>query len=168
MEIMEKYTDALILHYHLNRQDALLLRHGVNIILLDGTEILCALLLSFIFDSTRETVLYIVWFSNLRVHGGGYHTKTPVSCFISYLILFLLFVFLIHTKLNLLLPGLLSVMLIWLIAPVEHPLNPLTRKEYRLNQLKLQIQLTASLFLITVLPNQYRNYTNTICITLLY
>lgn len=111
-----------------------LFQHGIQIILFDTIGFLGVIVQSSYFQNIIIGFTYIAVFSQLRVHSGGYHSKTKLGCLISYNLLYFLFCLLINSfifnkYLNILLTILCSYYIIR-HAPVEHifaPLNPINK-----------------------------------------
>lgn len=115
-----------------------------------GFELLIALILtigiiiivSLFVDKFIETILYLIGFFCVRVICGGYHAKHHYSCFIATTLsyfLFLLLNYCFYSKpyLNLVtvFMTIISVILIIVFAPIEHPSNPMTEYRKRRNRL---------------------------------
>ena len=109
-----------------------LAKHGLDILISDGRNLLCVFLLSLMLKNTAQTLIYLFVLSTLRVHTGGWHASSEVKCFLSYQGMFILFSFLnsfmIPDFLNTILL-IASILYIVYFAPVEHKYNPLTHDE---------------------------------------
>ena len=71
-----------------------LAKHGLDILISDGRNLLCVFLLSLMLKNTAQTLIYLFVLSTLRVHTGGWHASSEVKCFLSYQGMFILFSFL--------------------------------------------------------------------------
>ncbi len=69
----------------------MLAEHGIDILISDGRNLFCVFFLSLFLLNTKETVLYMLVLSTLRVHSGGWHASSELRCFITYQGMFLLF-----------------------------------------------------------------------------
>ncbi len=134
-----------------------LIRYGLEIVLLNGSEILFILIISLFLKKFSVTVICTVFYSWLRIHCGGYHCKSKGSCFVSYVLFFLCFVLCTDMGLNVLLYLLyvVSVFYIAVNAPVQHVLNPLSASEIRYNRNSTWFILSLSCAVFIFIP-QYR------------
>ncbi|MBQ1531149.1 MAG: accessory gene regulator B family protein [Solobacterium sp.] len=118
-------TDNILL----SEYDTLLLKHGISILLQDGSEILSALIIGSCFGKLIETALFLICFCTLRIHSGGLHAKTPTGCYFGFMLIFssvlIICSFDIPEYVSVII-SIISAVFIILEAPAEHPLNPLT------------------------------------------
>ena len=131
-----------------------LIRYGLEIVLLNGSEILDILIISLFLKKFSVTVICTVFYSWLRIHSGGYHCKSKGSCFVSYVLFFLCFVLCTDIKINALLYA-VSVFYIAVNAPLQHVLNPLSASEIRYNRRLTWFILVLSGAVLSFIP-QYR------------
>lgn len=109
-----------------------LAKHGLDILISDGRNLLSVFLLSLVLKNTTQALLYLLVLSTLRVHTGGWHASSEVKCFLTYQGMFILFSFLnsfmmpdfINTVLMI-----ASILYIVCCAPIEHKYNPLSHDE---------------------------------------
>ncbi len=113
----------------LSEYETLLLRHGISILLQDGSEMISALILGSLMHRTAETLIFLICFCTLRVHAGGFHARTPAGCYCGFMALFLAVLGFCSIRIPFCISGILSILSALYIvfrAPAEHPLNPLT------------------------------------------
>jgi len=123
-------------YINMSEYQELLFLHGIDIIVNDGKNVLIVLLLSFVFHRFWETALFIMTFSLLRIHSGGYHAETHAGCFCGYLATYFLFLGMIRISLSMelsLIIDFLCSSYIIINGPVEHKNNPLTEGERKRN-----------------------------------
>lgn len=128
--------------------------YGLNIFLTVAANICTAAAIGVLMNSLIEMLLFIVVYKSLRKYIGGSHSKTVVSCYISSCITYIIAVVII--KLYPLSPimtnvaVLASVVIIYLIAPVEADKKPLDDKERMVFRCRSRISITvmAVIFLI--------------------
>lgn len=83
----------------------------------------------------KETVVFILYFSGLRIQAGGYHAKTVLNCFIGTLILVFASIALVkilpmsYQQYYILISMVASIFLVFLYAPLESENKPLNREE---------------------------------------
>ncbi|MCR4950363.1 MAG: accessory gene regulator B family protein, partial [Solobacterium sp.] len=69
-------------HTVYSQKEIVLIRYGLDVVLLNGSEILCILIISLFLKKFAVTVIYTVFYSWLRIHCGGYHCKSKGSSLI--------------------------------------------------------------------------------------
>ena len=104
-------------------------KYGLEITLIDWISNLLLMVVSALIGDILYAVVHIVFFSPIRIYGGGYHTNTHLGCMLLTLVNFLairaLAWFIQYPPLvMLLLPLLLTNVAVVLLAPVPHPNNP--------------------------------------------
>lgn len=103
-----------------------------------------------------ETVLFIVFFSNLRKYTGGYHANTFRGCFVGTIGIYLLYIKLIYPYLlnNMeinMVALLLSGMAILVLGAVNHPGMDWDKKEYEENKMLARIAVFVELLVVIAL-----------------
>lgn len=127
--INEKLEYFLTGDISLSEYDSILLRHGISILLQDGSEMISAMILGTLMHRTVETLIFLICFCSLRIHTGGLHARTPAGCYIGFMAMFLAVLCFCRSDIPLHICGILSILsalYIVFCAPAEHPLNPLT------------------------------------------
>lgn len=158
MSIKQRFLTKASARIDLNDIDRILISHGIDVLISDGSNYLCALLLSLLFKTTALTVLYLFVFGSLRVHTGGAHADTRFKCFIVFQCLHILFLLLMHLQY----PPILLVTAVLLCnlymlhySPVEHIYNPLSDEERIKNQkhTRFYLLLFDIIFAVTINGN---------------
>lgn len=110
-------------------------KYGLNLLSATIIKIIVLAIISSLFGLVKETFLFIICFSSLRIQAGGIHANTLLKCLIMTLTITFTSLFLID-----LLPSgvyiyfqiasiLLSIIVIYSFAPIESSNKPLTPKE---------------------------------------
>lgn len=93
------------------------------------------ILVAALFDLIKETTLFIIFFSSLRIQAGGVHAKSFIKCFILTMLIAFTGIWVVglipkQYALNLQLVAIvISITLVYLYAPVETENKPLTKDE---------------------------------------
>lgn len=113
------------------------IQFGLECFLSDGSKMLIYFIFFSLLDLTIYYLIAVIFFVTLRVVAGGYHEETYTRCIVSSFILFLVMVFggtmlilPLYIKATLVI---LSISLIYIYAPVDHPNMPIiseTRRHY--------------------------------------
>ena len=165
MDITEKIYTGLTKEKKLSERQELLLKHGINIVLCDGGNLLFTTGISFVFGKSIVTVLYLILFSILRSYSGGWHASTRGQCFLSFQSFYCLYILLLSLDIPKSIECstvLLSFVYIVLNAPVEHFLNPLSQEEIERNRVKtvfIATAMTVTYFFTSLYPSVSRTIT---------
>lgn len=115
-----------------------LYEYAVYIILSSLFHIATIIVLGLCFNLLVESLMFYFSFISIRKFAGGYHAKTPVRCYVFSVIstVFILVVMKIILNVNsllimygLLLLGLIFVILICVLSPIDTDKNPLNNRE---------------------------------------
>lgn len=108
---------------------------GMGIMVNYFISIVTILALSLPFNCLFESLLFIFFFGYIREFVGGYHANSYLGCYIKFIILYLYSILSLHLEENLIIcMTIISLTILFLIIPVEHPNNKLNyyeRKKYR-------------------------------------
>lgn len=125
-------------------------------------NIVTTLVIGIILNMFVESILFLIFFIPLRIFAGGYHAKTQLRCYVmstitTVLILYLI-LFLQENMGGIIIGGyIISVCIIWKLAPVQDKHKPLDEKErikYRKRVHKLLVFITCILGCLYFFGNQ--------------
>lgn len=110
----------------------------IEILFSTVVDLLSVFLLSILFHRTLPTLFFLIGFFASRAFCGGYHANHHITCFLTFLAdytLFLLFDCFIcsfhHRQIVLICMQLFALVMISLFSPVDHPNNPMTEEQIR-------------------------------------
>lgn len=134
-KLAEIVTNFFIRKSLIKDDERLLYNFCFEILLADILNLSVILILSFLFHRTLETLCYISSFILLRSFSGGYHAKRRLRCFT--ILIFSYSIFLVLLQFVPLgayvvfdtLVILISVITVYLLAPIENPNKHLTATE---------------------------------------
>ena len=121
-------TDDVIL----SEYDSLLLKHGISILLQDGSEMISALIIGSIMHRTADTLIFLICFCFLRIYTGGLHARTPAGCYFGFMTMFAAVLVFCSMDIPVFVSAALSILsalYIMIFSPAEHPLQPLTPEQ---------------------------------------
>lgn len=135
----EKWLQGKLLkHVKCDELQMLYLQYGINVFVNDTTNFIIIIILGLLFHELLLTLLFLVLFSSLRVHCGGYHAKTKRKCMSIFVLCYLAVItFTIIKPLSVLITLILtffSGVFIIFVSPIIHPDNPLTKEEIHKNK----------------------------------
>lgn len=119
------------------------------------------LLLGCVLHKFVPTILFLLTFCTLRKWTGGFHMRTEIGCFIISIVHFLLImklgeIYIIRMTFVQLGIILVSILIITLLAPLNHPNWNLNTKEVK--QCKLLARMWVSIFVGIVVVTEYMNW----------
>lgn len=134
-------------------EDAEIYIYGINQILMYSINISSALIIGLIFGKFFEAAVFIVAYCSLRSFAGGYHAKTPLSCYVfSVIMLIVVSIGLkyLHLADRVYYAVLVAATLVVLVlSPVEDRNKPLDEIEHRVYK-KRTILIAATELLIGI------------------
>ena len=134
----------------------LYLQYGINVMVNDTMNYIIVIILGILFHELFLTILFLVLFSSLRVHCGGYHASTKKKCMCFFLICYLTVISFTIFKpvsvITVLFLTFISGTFLLYVSPVIHPNNPLTEEEINKNR-KITIILTICYIVLTLVTS---------------
>ncbi len=162
----KNYLSQIQTKYSFSDTQMALLKHGIDIIINDSTNMLCLLFISLIAGDILQGIIYLLAFTCLRRHSGGWHASTRLLCFISYQIVFIIMLLWSKIHLNMfviILLFIISIGYIFTNAPVQHLYNPLTDQEVSENRSKLTRNMIIVSVTFIIFSLNESHYAFTIC-----
>lgn len=71
-------------------------RYGLEVFASSTIMLLCILLIAIFAGNFLETIFFFMAFIPLRIYAGGYHANTKFRCFLTSLVVYFLFTFLLY------------------------------------------------------------------------
>lgn len=132
--LAERITDWLIKNGTISEQSRESYVYGVEVSIERFTTYAVLLILSIVLEIFIPSILFILFFVALRGYAGGFHVKTFWGCFISTIVLYLVYSKLIApfciTHSEYVIPTvILSFFIIMLLAPLNHPNLNMNQRE---------------------------------------
>ena len=88
-----KIVNYLISKGYVQEDKRNIIYYGLYVIQLNLFTDLVALFIAAVFQEFYFGIVFLIFFDALRVFWGGYHAKNPTSCFISFIIIFIINMF---------------------------------------------------------------------------
>ncbi|MDU5080293.1 accessory gene regulator B family protein [uncultured Tissierella sp.] len=119
----------------IKEEDIEVYRYGLQLLVATILKGLGIAIIGILTGLLKESIIFILFFSSLRIQAGGYHAKTVINCFIgtsmllfpSILLLKLLPV--IYQPYYVLISMVFSIFFVYLYAPLESENKPLDEEE---------------------------------------
>ena len=125
--------------------------YGIEVILLNSIIIPVFLILSLLFNTMINFWAYLIFFLPLRTFSGGYHADTSERCLILSAIMYVLSIAvtrafpLLYQNLYWKIAGIISLLVIVIMAPLISENNPLTTTQRTRNRIVVYILLVFDL-----------------------
>jgi accessory gene regulator B len=158
MEILAKKITGLITtnNSNLTNLEIKKIEFGLTCIISELSKIFMFLIIFSIFSVVEYFLMGLAFFCSLRLVAGGYHDKTYWRCFVTSLTIFTIIVLagnnIYLNMIQRILLILISLILIWRYAPVDHPNKPIIsearRKRLRISSIAACLFLGAISFLL--------------------
>lgn len=139
-------VDKLIEYNTINSDDRDIYKFGINQIFTTLLNFTTIILIGLLIDSVKEAVFFFTAFIPLRIFAGGFHSRTPLRCYIySSIITVAVLLAMRYINIPLLIYCLIyivSSVIILFFAPVEDinkPLDDLEKKVYKNRTVKIWI-----------------------------
>lgn len=112
-------------------------------------NILTILLIGFVFNKNTETIVFLATYIPLRIYAGGYHARTQIGCYIFSVVVIvsvlLAIEFIPWTNFIYIAISTVSVLIIYILSPVEDMNKPLDAAEVKVYGKKARIILSFEL-----------------------
>lgn len=132
-----KITEWLILEKIISSEESEIYQYSVEVLISDFLYMSIAVLTAIITDSFIASIVFFVGFLTLRKFSGGYHASTYLRChflfWLNQLIMIMLYklVSFEHSRILSLLFILISIVCVFMLAPVGNENKPLSVNEKR-------------------------------------
>lgn len=148
MDISERFANRLINMQIIRSEEKEIYSYGFRQGLLLLLNTVTIILIGLIFNMFWETMLFMVFYSSIRIYAGGYHASSPVTCYLISILMISMVLGLIKlTSWNGYLCSIIIVIsniVILLIAPTEDIKKPLDPNEKKFFKKRANIVLGTS------------------------
>jgi accessory gene regulator B len=135
-KIAKKITNCFINNGIINSCDREIYEYSYEVMISQTIYILIMILISLVFKALFESLYFFIGFFLCRKFSGGYHASTYTKCHVLFAINQIVFLFLLrlikteYFALTSFLFIIISVIIIFAIAPIDHPNKPFNKKEF--------------------------------------
>lgn len=161
-----KFADILVKNEVIENENFEIYRYGFETLIYFIVNILVALLIGIIFDRFVHTIIFLSCYCTLRQFTGGYHARNYAECTLTFIVIYLLTIFIDNNidiekyKYLLILLMIFSIYIIYKLAPLDDRNKPLSEKEkkqYKIIAIKISI-IVGIIFVISTLFNIFKEY----------
>ena len=153
------FSEGIGLRLNSSDNEKMVYAYSIEVLLSLLINLLILSTFSYIFDKKLQLLIFIIFFSSLRMYAGGYHAKTHIGCFAASLSAFVMTIMsgtylTRYGEIILILGGMFSILMVFRFAPVDTENKPLSkneRKKYRTisRAIVLILSLAAALLYLT-------------------
>lgn len=149
ISFIKKYSDKLVTNKVIEAEDKELYAFGLQQSLLILANILTTIVIGIIFGMILESILFLVSYIPLRSFAGGYHSKTPLRCYLFSLVLTMVVLavikYILWTNIMIIAVAMIASVIIFLLAPIEDSNKPLDQVETSVYKKRLRILLAVEI-----------------------
>ena len=161
--LSKKIVSHFITSEVIEEKDKEVYAYGFELLLATAVSILSIMTISIITHKFVMSLLFMVGFIVTRLCCGGYHANHHLSCYFITIINYAIFLITTtllqdqHIRLLLLIMAVLSTLIIFLFAPIEHKNNPLSETEKKRHKKRSRIASTifAIISFASLITNAY-------------
>ena len=161
-----RITDILVNNGLIEIDDFEIYRYGFETLIYFIVNISVALLIGIIFDRFIHTIVFLSCYCTLRQFTGGYHAKNYTECTLTFAAIYLITIFvannidIVSYKYLSIVILIISMFIIYKLAPLEHRNKPLSNKEkhiYRITAMKITSFITM-IFIASIVRKIFVEY----------
>lgn len=138
--------------------------YGLELLITTIVKAMGFIILAAILGLVKETIIFTLCFSGLRIQAGGYHAKTPFKCFIGTLILMFPGILLVGVipmdkqPYYILVFMVISIFLVYIYAPVESENKPLTKEEKGIYRCRSLLTIMGGSIIVLLLIHVHKSF----------
>lgn len=156
--------------YNYNQDDQDRIRYGLEIIYITLTKLFAILFTSLIFGTLRETIIFCLFATELRTFSYGIHAKKSWHCYVSSLIVFVLFPYIVIsfnlTYIAKIIISVFTIISMALFAPADTHKRPIVNSKMR-KTLKIKSLVITSLYILIIFISNYNKINNLIMLSMM-
>lgn len=155
-QYMSEYLLKKLRNKYILEEDIEVYRFGLELLIATFFKAIGLLIIGLAFGIMTEIIVLILFFSGLRIQAGGYHAKTPITCFLGTLGMiftstFLIRIIAIEYKIYFIfISVIISILMVIYYAPVENENRPLSEKEKVIYKRRSIVTVTLSSILVLI------------------
>lgn len=128
-------------------------KYGFELLISSLIGISLILIIGYLSNTFFDSLVFLVCFILLRQCTGGYHSKTYLSCNLSFITVYLIFIYyrnyIMFSYEGLIISVIISLLIIFLLAPMEHKNKKMNKEKKTLH--KITSRIISFVFLLITL-----------------
>ena len=154
-----KFANLLVKNEVIENEDFEIYRYGFETLIYFIVNISVALFIGAIFNRLIHTIIFLSCYCTLRQFTGGYHARNYTECTLTFVVIYLITIFVANNididkyKYLLIVFLIFSILIIYKLAPLEHRnklLSSTEKKYYRKIAIKI-VFITGSIFILSII-----------------
>ena len=130
-------------------------KYGFELLISSLIGISLILIIGFLSKTFFDSLVFLVCFILLRQSTGGYHSKTYLSCNLSFITVYLIFIYyrsnIMFSYEGLFITVIMSIVIIFLLAPIEHKNKKMSKEKKSFHKITSRIISFTFLLIILIL-----------------
>ena len=167
---VSKSFNLIQAQYNYNQDDQDRIRYGLEIIYITLTKLFAILFTSLIFGTLKETIIFCLFATGLRTFSYGIHAKKSWHCYVSSLIVFVLFPYIVIsfnlTYIAKIIISVFTIISMALFAPADTHKRPIVNSKMR-KTLKIKSLVITSLYILIIFISNYNKINNLIMLSMM-
>lgn len=150
----DQFTDFLLMKGIIQSENREIYTYGFVALFSTAINIIIVLTIGIMAGIILESIFFIIMFGVLRVYCGGYHAQSHISCILIFITIYGFSMAVVkflpadfHGTFSLFF-GIISFVIIFLLAPIEHQNKPFIDDEY--SKFRIMSRIIASLELMGI------------------
>lgn len=125
---MRYFVKYLSKNLNLSKEKEDVIYYGLFVVVTNLISIFSVLFIGYILQQFYNTFILMLFYTPLRLYIGGYHSKTPMSCFITFNMIFLIFILIMSViKSHVILDVITEILLFFILIDIYR--NDQTKKK---------------------------------------
>lgn len=137
-------------------------KYGFELLISSLIGISLIFIIGLLSNTFSDSLVFLVCFIILRQCTGGYHSRTYLSCNLSFITVYLIFIYfrnyMMFSYKGLIISGIISLVIIFLLAPMEHKNKKMNKEKKSLHKITSRI-ISFTFLLITLVLYFLKNPT---------
>lgn len=154
-----KFANLLVKNEVIENEDFEIYRYGFETLIYFIVNICITLFIGIVFKRFIHTIIFLSCYCTLRQFTGGYHARSYVECTLTFVVIYLITIFIDNSididkyKYLLILIMIFSICIIYKFSPLEHRNKPLSeneKKQYKKVVIKVTIFISSMIMISLV------------------
>ena len=129
-------------------------KYGFELLISSLIGISLILIIGYLSNTFFDSLVFLICFILLRQCTGGYHSKTYLSCNLSFITVYLIFIYyrsnIMFSYEGLFITVIMSIVIIFLLAPIEHKNKKMSKEKKSFHKITSRI-ISFTFLLITLI-----------------
>ncbi len=154
-------SSILVKNKLIEEEDSIFYQYGFEILIDTVLQTILMLIIGILLGKPMETLVFLIIFTSIRRYSGGYHADSKLKCTLVSTFVMLIsieFPIFFTNRVSYIIGAILSIITIWVFAPVEHVNRPLTdeaKKHCRIYSRILTVLTAIAILVLNIYKPEY-------------